>query len=88
MSVISIQFKLIEMSNKIYVFKHFLNIGNVSDARLFTGNSFHSRGSAAPNAELPIQLSLGAVLAHIFGIGVRHAFMVEQVLPDKTEPNH
>ena len=36
------------------VFKHFLNIGNVPDARMFTGNSFHSRGAAAPNAESPI----------------------------------
>ena len=37
------------------VIKHFLNIDNVPDARLFTGNSFHSRGSAAPNAEPPIR---------------------------------
>ena len=37
MSIISKQFELIEMSNKKYVFKHFLNIGNVPDARMFTG---------------------------------------------------
>ena len=42
MTVISKQFELIEMSNTKYVFKHFLNIGNVPDARMFTGNSFHS----------------------------------------------
>ena len=29
-----------------------------------------------------------AVLAHSSGVGVRHAFVVEQVLPDKTEPIH
>ena len=49
MSVISKQFELIEMSDKRYVFKHFLNIGNVPDARMFTGNSFHSRGAAVPS---------------------------------------
>ena len=54
MSVISKQFELIEMSNKKYVFKHFLNMDNVPDARMFTGNSFHSRGAAAPNAESSI----------------------------------
>ena len=53
MSVISQQFELIKMSNKKYVFKHFLNIDNVPDARMFTGNSFHSRGAAAPDAESP-----------------------------------
>ena len=42
------------MSYKIYVFKYFLNINNVPNARIFTGNPFHSRGAAAPNAESPI----------------------------------
>ena len=54
MSIISKQFELIKMSNKRYVFKHFLNTESVPDARMFTGNSFHSRGAAAPNAESPI----------------------------------
>ena len=39
------------MSNKRHVFKHFLNTDNVPDARMFTGKLFHSRGTAAPNAE-------------------------------------
>ena len=39
---------------KRYGFKHFLNIDNVADARMFTGNSFHSRGATALNAESPI----------------------------------
>ena len=49
MSVISKQFELIEMSNKKICFKHFLNIHNVPDAGMFTGNSIDSRGAAAPN---------------------------------------
>ena len=48
------------MSNKIYVFKHFLNIDNVLDARMFTGNPLHSRGAAAPNAESPIHFFIMA----------------------------
>ena len=52
-SVISKQFELKRLIKR-YVFKHFLNIDNVPDARMFTGNSFHSRGAAAPNAESPI----------------------------------
>ena len=54
MSVISKQFEFIEMSNKKMSFKHFINIDNVPDPRMFTGNSFHSRGAAAPDAESPI----------------------------------
>ena len=49
MSIISKQFELIEMSNKKICFKHFLNIHNVPDARMFTDNSIDSRGAAAPN---------------------------------------
>ena len=49
MSVISKQFELIEMSNKKICYKHFLNIHNVPDARMLTGNSIHSPGAAAPN---------------------------------------
>ncbi len=41
-----------------------------------------------PNHQCTSLLCLGAVLAHSSGVGVRHAFLVEQVLPDKTEPNH
>ena len=49
MSVISKQFELIEMSNKKICFKYFLNIHNVPDARMFTGNSIYSRGAAERN---------------------------------------
>ena len=62
MSGISQQFELIKMSNKNYVFKHFLNIDNVPDAWMFTGNSFHSRGAAVLNAESPIDTLLCYVL--------------------------
>ena len=41
-----------------------------------------------PNHQYTSFLWLGAVLAHRSGVGVRHAFVVEQVLPDKTETNH
>ena len=85
MSVISKQVELIEMSNKKYVFiKHFLNIDNVPDARLFTGNSFHSRGAAAPNVKLPIHFFVMSWC----NVDIRHAFVVEQVLQDKTASNH
>ena len=33
-------------------------------------------------------LRLGAMLAHCSGVGVRHAFVGEQVQQDKTAPNH
>ena len=49
MSVISKQFDLIEMSKKKICFKYFLNIHDVPDARMFTGNSIDSRGAAEPN---------------------------------------
>ena len=49
MSVISKKNELIEISNKKICFKHFLNIHSVPDARMFTGNSIDSGGSAAPN---------------------------------------
>ena len=49
MSIISKQFELI----KRYVFKHFLNIESVPDARIFTGNSFHSRGAAGCQSLYP-----------------------------------
>ena len=59
---------------------------------MFTGNSFHSRGAAAqmPNRQCTSLLCLGAMLAHSHssGVGVRHAFVVEQVQQDKTAPNH
>ena len=47
---------------------------------MFTGNSFHSRGAAAPNAESPVHFfvmhwcSVGASS----GVGARHAFVVEK----------
>ena len=54
MSIISKQFELIKMSNKnIYGFKHFLNIESVPDARMFTGNAFHSRGAAGCQSLYP-----------------------------------
>ena len=39
---------------KRYVFKDFLNTGNVPDPRMFAGKLFHSRGDAAPHAESPM----------------------------------
>ena len=33
-------------------------------------------------------LNLGAMLAHSYGLGVRHAFGGEQVQQDKTVPNN
>ena len=51
---------------------------------MFTGNSFHIRGADGRNAESPthffVMPGLGAVLAHSSGVGVRHVFVVEQVL--------
>ena len=41
-----------------------------------------------PHHQYTSLVCLGAVLAHSSGVGVRHAFLVEQVLPDKTELNH
>ena len=46
--------------SKKYVFNIFLNIDNIPDARMFTGNSFNSRGAAEPNAESPINVLVGA----------------------------
>ena len=51
MSVTSKQYELIEMFNKKICSKHFLNIHNVPDARMFIGNSIDSRGAAAPNQQ-------------------------------------
>ena len=41
-----------------------------------------------PNRQYTSLLCLDAVLAHSSGVGVCHAFVVEQVLQDKTAPNH
>ena len=63
MCVISKQFELIEMYNKNICFKHFLNIHNVPDARMFTGNSIDSRGAAEPNHQCISKPLLGTVSA-------------------------
>ena len=79
MSVISKQFKLIEMSNKRYVFKHFINIGNIPvyDRSHVIHSTVEVLLRQMSNHQYISSLCLGAMLAHSSGVGVRHAFMVE-----------
>ena len=76
---------LIKMYNKKYVFKDFLNTDNVPVARIFAVVVMLRQ---MPNRKCTSSLCLVAMLAHSSGVGLRHAFVVEQVQQDKKAPNH